>query len=465
MTIPNYHWPLLLLAARCVSAASALMSCNVTPNPNYHGDVSPPDTATSGCRTSSDCHRDGLLACERDSGTCVQCTMTEPGFCAQATPRCENDTCTACVDDADCDGTGVCLLDGSCAGADNIIHATPAGSSDDDCGTLTKTCTLTTALALVSSPKNIVKLDGDGIYIADNVLITETVTIDARGATAGGAIIKRANNGPILSISSGTTTLLGGTVQGSLNGNADGIICTSNPSPTTSITIVGSVITGNERSAINSDTCALNIVKATISSNSHRQNQYSPAINSSNGSLTVSQSLVTMNQGGGISVSNGTFTIVGSVLSLNGDGAGPLGGMSLVTTTTSNRLEFNTIVNNVVQAGANAPGVHCISADFVARNNIIWGNSGAAGIQIDGICKHDYSDIQQPLLPANDGDHNITPPQDPLFNADFSVMATSPVHGKADPASDLTGVAARDIAGKARITVPSDIGAYLVPAQ
>jgi hypothetical protein len=380
------------------------------------------------------------------------------------TPRCENDVCVACVDDADCGGTaGVCLLDGSCAVANNIIHATPAGSSDDDCGTLTKPCDLTKAVAVAASPKNIIKLDGDGTYNADNVTITKTVTIDARGATAGGAIIKRANNGVILTITSGTTTLLGGTVQGNVGGNTDGIICTSNASPTTSITIVGSVITGNERSAINSDTCALNIVKATISSNGRRQNQYSPAITSSNGSLTVSQSLFTMNPGGGISVSNGTFTIVGNVFSINGDGAGPLGGMSLVTATSSNRLEFNTIVNNVVQTGA-TPGVHCLSTDFVARNNIIWGNVGASGLQVDGSCKHDYSDIQA-LLPVNDNGNNLTPSQDPLFNADFSVPATSPVRGKADPGSDLRGIASHDIAGKARSTVPSDIGAYLVPAQ
>jgi len=423
------------------------------------------------CKAAPDCaSTPATPACDtlKEGGTCVQCTAGDLRVCAATatTPRCENDMCVACVDDADCGGTGVCLLDGSCAVVDNIIHATPAGSSDDDCGTLTKPCGLTKAVAVATSQKNIIKLDSDGTYNADNVTITKTVTIDARGATAGGAIIKRSNNGPILTITGGATTILGGMVQGSVNGNADGIVCTSNASPTTSITIVGSVITGNERSAINSDTCALNIVKTTISSNSHRQNQYSPAITSSNGSLTVSQSLFTMNQGGAISVSNGaTFTIVGNVFSINGDGAGPLGGMSLVTTSTSNRLEFNTIVNNVVQLGASAPGVHCLSTDFVARNNIIWGNVGAAGIQVDGNCKHDYSDIQQTLLPANDNGNNLTPSQDPLFNADFSVQATSPVRGRADPGSSLTGIASHDIAGKPRTAVPSDIGAYLVPAQ
>ena len=424
------------------------------------------------CKVDHDCiGTPATLVCDtqNNGGTCVQCTTMHHDACTaiatSTTPRCENDMCVACVDDADCGGTGVCLLDGSCAVVDNIIHATPAGSSDDDCGALTKPCGLTKAVAVAASPKNIIKLDGDGTYNADNVTIAKTVTIDARGATAGGAIIKRANNGVILTITSGTTTLLGGTVQGSVNGNADGIICTSNASPTTSITIVGSVITGNERSAINSDTCSLNIVKATISGNSHRQNQYSPAINASNGSLTVSQSLFTTNQGGAISVSNaGTFTIVGNMLSINGDIGSPVGGMSLLTTSTSNRLEFNTIVNNVVLTGAPAPGVHCVSADFVARNNIIWGNVGAAGFQVDGNCKHDYSDIQA-LLPVNDNGNNLTPAQDPLFNADFSVLTTSPVRGKADPRSDLTGIASHDIAGKPRTTSPSDIGAYLVPAQ
>jgi len=471
-----------MVVALTVTAAAAA-GCK-TDNPNsceLAANAGKPDCTDAGtpvmekCKGPEGCTSTaGKPVCDTqdNGGTCVQCTAADSHVCTASatstTPRCENDVCVACVDDTDCGGTGVCLLDGSCAVAGNIIHATPTGSTDDDCGTTTKACDLTKAVAVVANARNVIKLDGDGTYIADNVTITKTVTIDARGATGGGAIIKRTNNGAILTVNSGTTTLIGGTVQGSVNGNADGILCTSNASPTTSITIVGSVITGNERSAINSDTCSLNIVKATISGNSHRQNQYSPAINASNGSLTVSQSLFTMNQGGGISVSNGgTFTIVGNVFAINGDGGSPIGGISLVTTTSSssNRLEFNTIVNNVVQIGASAPGVHCTTADFVARNNIIWGNSGSAGMQIDGICKHDYSDIQQVLISTNDGGHNITPFQDPLFNTDFSVMASSPVRGKADPGSDLRGIASHDIAGKPRMTSPSDIGAYLAPTQ
>jgi hypothetical protein len=41
---------------------------------------------------------------------------------------------------------------------------------------------------------------------------------------------------------------------------------------------------------------------------------------------------------------------------------------------------------------------------------------------------------------------------------DLHISATSPARGAADPASDLTGIAARDIDGDAR-TSPADLGA------
>jgi len=404
----------------------------------------------------------------KDGGTCVQCTTGHTDQCTNTTPRCEADACVACVDDQDCGGTGVCLLDGSCASADTIIHASSTGSTEATCGAVGAACDLKTAVELAVSPKNVIKVDDDGPYVTDNLTIARSVLIDARGTTAAGAVITRnSSSGPILMVTGGSVTIIGGTIQGVVNGNGDGIVCTSNASPATNLTIIGTTIDGNDGSAINSSLCTLDITTATFRGNSKKSNVRSAAIISNNGSLTVSRSLFASNLGGGISVSNGTFAIVGNVFSGNGDASSSVGGILIVTPTTSNRLEFNTLASNQTQVGTNAPGVHCTPLDLVARNNIIWGNTtaGLTGVQIGSNCKHAYSDIQQTLPTANDAGHNLTPPQDPLFNTDFSVKTNSPVRGGADPTSSLTDIASKDMAGKPRSASPSDIGAYLVPTQ
>jgi hypothetical protein len=56
--------------------------------------------------------------------------------------------------------------------------------------------------------------------------------------------------------------------------------------------------------------------------------------------------------------------------------------------------------------------------------------------------------------------------QDPLFanttTGDLHIAAASPARDAADPASDLTGIASRDIDDEPR-TSPADIGADQVP--
>jgi hypothetical protein len=422
-----------------------------------------PDAATNGgrCDNANDCTTTpGLPVCDLadNGGTCVLCTANDHAACTGMTPRCEGHTCVACVDDNDCGGTGVCLLSGACADPSSIIHAKVTGLDLGGCGDIGTECTLTRALTEVTGAKNVIKLDDAGPYTAGGFAVAADVTIDARGAT-----IARTSLGPIVTIPIGkTVTLLGGTIQGAAGSEGDGIQCN-----TATLTIHGTTIQMNDESAIDATACTLTVTGAVIRNNGTPK--AIPGIKLSGGSITISRSSIISNLGGGIVVNNnGTFEIVGNVFLGNGDSFGIIGGVSVDTPVTGNRLEFNTITQNTSDNNL-AAGVQCtVTGGFTAQNNIIWNNNsalGTTGIQISG-CSYAYSNIGPAAIPAvNDGGNNLN--VDPSFvNAlsDPHLQPGTPIRGTANPAANLTGLASKDIDGNLRIA-PATPGAYVAPPQ
>jgi hypothetical protein len=121
--------------------------------------------------------------------------------------------------------------------------------------------------------------------------------------------------------------------------------------------------------------------------------------------IVVSQSTFSSNKGGGILVSDtaAAFDITNTFIFKNGDGsASALGGLSLgVTTAGSNRLAFNTIVDN--DAKTNSGGVICNIASFMGPNNIIARNTVAGSAsdpkaQMSGACVYPTSKTQADVL-------------------------------------------------------------------
>src|ERR1051325_9912822 len=143
-------------------------------------------TGSDPCTRNADCPSASLPACDTDQHVCVTCFGNSHDLCAGATPRCDHDACVAWVDDSqDCLG-GVCLLSGACADGNVIIHATSNGSLMPDCGSVTKPCSLERALSLVTSAKNLIKLDNAAMPFvpsAATFTIDVDVTIDMRNAT------------------------------------------------------------------------------------------------------------------------------------------------------------------------------------------------------------------------------------------------------------------------------------------
>jgi hypothetical protein len=430
-------------------------------NPGVEG--CPGDAGNGGpCEGNNDCaNTPGFPVCDltTNGGTCVQCTANDHAVCTGLTPRCEGHTCVGCVDDNDCGGTGVCLPTGACADSSSIIHAKVNGSDMAGCGDIGNECTFTEALTVVTGAKNVIKLDA-GTYDVDGGFdVAADVTIDARGAT-----IDRTNGGAILTIPSGkTVTLLGGTIQGATGGNGDGIQCS-----TATLSVHGTTISANEESAIDATDCTLTATGAEIRGNGTDLGTLFPGIELSGGSLTISRSSIASNRGGGIVLNNNAkFEIVGNVFLGNGDSAGNVGGVSVDTTVSGNRLEFNTITQNTSDM-ALAAGVQCkVTGGFTAQNNIIWNNNSsiADGIQVSG-CSYAYSDIGPAITPTvNDGGNNLNV-DPPFVNApsDLHLQSGSPIRGKANPGADLTGLASKDRDGNVRVA-PATPGAYVAPPQ
>jgi hypothetical protein len=430
------------------------------------------DGGTGGpCKTRNDCTAEpGFPVCDTadNGGTCVQCTSDDHALCTGLTPRCDDRTCVACVDDNDCDtGAGVCLPTGGCADPSSIIHAVSSnGSTASDCGAAGNACTLDTALTLATSTKNVIKLDDAGPYtsaVDDFVVDTDPaieLTIDARGAA-----LHRITDGAILTINSDkAVTILGGTIENATGSGGDGIRCNTNAT----LTMDGTTIAMNDESAIDASSCTLTVRNATIRGNSKPGGStLFPGIQAMGGSSTISRSSITDNLGGGIVIANGKFEIVGNVFLSNGDIAGTVGGVSVSSTVSMNRLELNTITQNKSN-DLYAAGVQCMApASSTAQNNIIWNNNsafGLTGIQVSGGCLHAYSDIGPATLPAaNDGSYSVN--VDPSFVNELTDLHLQPgtmVRGKANPGTDLTGIASKDMDGKTRIQ-PADLGAYVAP--
>lgn len=420
-----------------------------------------PDGGAMACKQNSDCTDPNLPACDTDTKACAQCFGSTHDRCTGMTPRCEVNTCVACVDDGDCGASGACLPSGACANTSSVIHAAPTGSSMAGCGDASNACTLEQALASVTAGKNVIKLDA-GTYTpaAANFAVDADVTIDARGATLHSKV-----DGTLLDIRAGrTVSLLGGTLEGATNG--DGIVCNNG----VTLTVSDTVLRMMDKSAINAASgCNLTVIHASISNTSLKANQFSAGILDNGDSITLARSSFLGNHGGGIAVNSGTFVIIGNAFLNNGtfnvaDGSGSTtGGIAISTAVNaSNRLAFNTVVRNLIQTSSKSGGIHCdAGANIVGYYNIVWDNNPlGTGDQVTGLCKHTYSDVGPAVLASTiDAGHTLDlNPQLVDEQSDPHLKAASPARGYASSDADLIGLAARDIDGDAR-TAPADLGA------
>jgi len=398
-------------------------------NPLNAGLEGCPGDATNGgaCSSNGDCQLPGFTICDLrvNGGTCVQCTDTMKAACSGTTPVCStDDACSPCTLHSQC-SSRACLTDGSCADAAQVAYVRPGGG-----GT---TCTDAQPCKKVS----------DAVKVKSIVKIEGAVSEDMPIVVDGKAIEIVADPG------SKFTRTGGGIILDVKNNGADARVSDLE-------------ITGGMNPVVQ---LSLGAPKATLTRVKINNNQ-GIGILAMAGALRITQSTVSTNAGGGISLTTGAqFEIVNNVINGNGvptgGGATAVGGISLSGTDAgTRRIEFNTIANNGA-ANAIAAGVNCqVAQPPITANNIVWDNtSGTGKIQIGGNCNWTYSDIGDPgntTPPAGTGNlaaypSFVNPPRN------YHLNSNSVAKNAADPAAMVTV----DIEGTVRPQDNrSDMGAY-----
>jgi hypothetical protein len=182
------------------------------------------------------------------------------------------------------------------------------------------------------------------------------------------------------------------------------------------------------------------------------------------GSFTIAQSTIASNLGGGIAINGHTeFAIVSNIFIENGSPGAALGAISVSTFPSStNQLAFNSFYRNVAQDGTGS-AIQCVAGPFTARNNIMSTNGTLTNLeQVGGTCAHAYSIVRPGTSPEGPGNLTVDPGFRSPDTGDLHLEPRSPAARAADPASDLTALAARDPDGVVRVR-PATIGAYQVP--
>ncbi len=350
------------------------------------------------CKTKDDCSaQEGQASCtepdEDGFGICVQCTPTDATSCAAATPVCGMDNlCRACGKHADC-ASAVCLADGSCGSEASIAYVAPNGTGT----ACSKAAPCGTMVAAVMTGKAIIKV-ATGL-----VKSSQPTLIDGRAVTIfaeeGAKIDRDTEDGPVLRVQGRSDVKIYDLeITGASGNGANGIDLDASGAP--KLALMRVKLTGNQ---------GLGLL-------------------AQGGEVTLSQSTISGNIGGGISVSNATFDITNNFIYRNGNSTGTtIGGVNFaVAAAASNRFEFNTVVDNeIATSTTSSGGVLCDITGFAASNNIIARNfvnrvSAAANANTLGQCTHPSSKVVADL-----GELKFLAPDMPPFNYHLAVGSSA----------------------------------------
>jgi hypothetical protein len=235
----------------------------------------------------------------------------------------------------------------------------------------------TTTLTRTNGNGAVITVRDDGTSLA---IYDLTIHNGQNNPSSIGCLIPPGSGAPTLSL---TRTLIAN--------NAGGGISTTGGS----LAIIQSTISGNAGGGISATGGSLAITQSTISGNA------GGGISAAGGTLTIARSTVSLNLAGGISIGGigPVFDITNTYVFRNGDdNSSTFGGLSLsFAMPGSNRLAFNTIVDNKASNGS--AGIFCSATGFAASNNIVArnalaGSTTAPGAQTSGMCMHLTSKIQ-----------------------------------------------------------------------
>lgn len=422
-------------------------------------DAAPPDPSCKnddGCAVTPD-----LPVCKITDGvgSCVQCATDKHDKCRDTSPICGTDNkCTGCKVHAEC-GSNVCKPDGSCAMESEVAYV------DGDTGTDQPACSrilpCTQIEKAVMTMRTIVKVAGT---VKQSARLNKSVTLLAEPGAA--IVLPSSDNGVPLEIrgnSNVTIKIYDLQISNSTNTNSsEGSVTLSEMA---NLELNHVTLRDNMGNAAFVTGGHLTCNECTVSNNGLR------GFHVSGGRITITRSTISDNTAGGIRAQDdSSFEIVGNILSHNGDtGRVSAGGIHVVVNPPGaglppNRIEFNTLSTNL--SGDPAQAIQCsVVTALVTRNNIVWGNGSdpATALQVaaNDMCSYAFSDIG----PIGIGTTNSNMSEYPQFQDPppvgklLHLMPTSTVRGKADPSSDLNGLAKLDFDGEPRVSRGAGMGA------
>lgn len=317
------------------------------------------------CSEDTQCPGFGQMANARfcEDGACHECRVDMNGDCTAALPVCDQGSCRACRVHSEC-ASGICTSDGSCADPSTIAVVDPAGSPTSEY-TEALACTLSRALSLTPVRRYI--LVRPGTYTSTNALL---VTGGQRALIGGVPMptLTRSTPGPIVSIDMGTDVLFENVRIAGATGNTQlqgwGIECVDPPVGPRTVRLVDVAIEQNASDGIFARTCAIHVLRSTFRDNGGDGLQ----LIDSNG--TIDRTVITGNERGAVNFDSGLFTMTNSFVYRN------KGGINFYSTIAGNKFEFNTIVDNT---GDSVAGFACNSGNVPSShpNNIIARNTPA----------------------------------------------------------------------------------------
>ena len=370
-----------------------LVACK-NDNPNYceganaNNNCAEVDATVGGCTSSAECAAPTAVCDVGGTNTCVACTPAEAEACTGTTPVCGSDNaCQACTTHAECSASDVCLPTGACADATTVAYVAPGGSGT----TCTQAAPCNKLGAALLTDRPYVKMTGT---INDQVTLTnKTVTVLADP----GAVLTDTTTGILMRVEGASqVSIYDLTIQEALGGTNAGL--SLQPGNTSTVRLERVMVSGHAGAGITM----------------------------SGGTLTVTRSTLTQNQGGGLDMTAlGVVTLTNNVVHHNGNNVtAEFGGLRLRPMAGS-KVEFNTVVDNLANTDTlSIGGVSCTGATFVADGNVIFRNQGGATTeQATGSCTYGTSFKAAGISTTDNTPMFVKPNMQPY---DYHLTAASP---------------------------------------
>jgi hypothetical protein len=264
-------------------------------------------------------------------GTCVGCVANSDctGAGTSTKPICELTTtnggtpvnsCRACAKDAECGGPGVCMKDGHCAVAGEVIFVDEsAGCTGNDGSAASPYCLLPTGVGQLAKGRNVLIIlgtVGERLTIATPQI---NPVIVGRKNTAGDAPVIPATNGAGISVSSDTVLIRDITVSGGLQASGT-------------------------RGVLVSGTAKVTLLRVTVNLGNG-----GPGVDAETGTtLSMDECYVENNPVGGILVNGATANIQNTVIASSPSASGY--GVQFNAPGSATQFAFNTIVGYATAA-------------------------------------------------------------------------------------------------------------------